>query len=79
MTDESAELQLRRLLNKAIDDAWIAGFEKGKIEGRQAGIEDAFNQGVKAGLRLAIQEAEAHKGESHLTLRMKIRALLETK
>ena len=45
----------------------------------QALIDRAFNQGVKAGLRLAIQEAEAHKGESPRTLLMKIRALLETK
>ena len=42
MTDESAELQLRRLLNKAIDDAWLAGFEKGKIEGRRAGMDQAL-------------------------------------
>ena len=42
MTDESAELQLKQLLNKAIDDAFIAGIEKGKIEGRIAGIEEAI-------------------------------------
>lgn len=42
MTDESAELQLRRLLNKAIDDAWLAGIEKGKMEGRRAGMEQVL-------------------------------------
>ena len=42
MTDESAELQLRRLLNKAIDDAWLAGIEKGKMEGMRAGMEQVL-------------------------------------
>ena len=39
--NESAETQLKQLLAKAIDDAWLAGIEKGKAEGRRAGIEEA--------------------------------------
>ena len=43
MTNESADTQLKQLLTKALDDAWNAGIEKGKAEGRRAGIEEAAN------------------------------------
>jgi len=43
----------------------------------QTTIERTFVQGVTAGIKTALREVEAHQGESVLTLRMKIRALLE--
>ena len=43
MTDESAETQLKNLLTKAIDDAWLAGIAKGKVEGCRAGMEQVLS------------------------------------
>lgn len=93
MTDEPCSICVRRFgigeCNECINfdrfkpDAFVQSLiDAAKVVVRdelQIGADRAFNQGVKAGLRLAIQEAEAHKCESPLTLRMKIRALLEAK
>ena len=45
MIDESAEMQLKQLLTKALDEAFAQGLESGKRtgfeSGRRAGIEEA--------------------------------------
>jgi len=45
MIDESAEMQLKQLLKKALDEAFAQGLESGKRtgfeSGRRAGIEEA--------------------------------------
>ena len=64
MSHESADAQLKQLLTKALDDAWNAGIEKGKVEGRRAGIEEAY--------KIASEQ-------SLLALRMKLEEALEAK
>ena len=73
-TDPDSETELRRMITKAIDDAWTAGLEKGKatgkIEGRLAGIEESIS---------TIQRAAVYDLGDIVQMSRKLRELLEAK
>ena len=74
MIDESAEMQLRRLLTKALDEAFAQGLESGKRtgfeSGRRVGIEEAIS---------TIQRATVYDLGDIVQMSRKLRALLEAK
>ena len=73
MIDESAEMQLKQLLTKALDEAFAQGLESGKRtgleSGRRAGIEEAIE---------CLDTSPYHGGDTGVCADL-IRALLEAR